>query len=531
MSKVNRRKFIAAVGGAIVAAAGYGYYQYFKRPESTTQSPTISPTETLTTSTTSVLNRPPIAAFALGIDSVSGETYYLLEELNPATGSSLESDVFKDKPKWNLNPTTEQVIKFLNHSTDADNDNLSYVWSLNGKEISREKDYSTTFYEGENTLRLTNSDGKLETYMEKKITIDPVQIFSPKKLRNNLLKGIIYIPSMNLEYIGVNRRNLPKERIRLEINDIINEELGCNAISIESDDDDLFFDCAEVALEGNFDVVVVVPRYLSLQLEDVPSRIGELTKKLKPLHEKYRGRLIIASGNEISVDYKGIIEGDNYFLRGYNLGRMRFGSSDVKKVEDAIRQIVPAIRENFDGKIIYKSGPWESWQMDWGTLDIDIIGLNYYWYRSWLGDEAWNPTGTQKFIEGLGSYKKFGKPIWVTEFGSVTTKNGCKHGGAGFSYAIEDEYDAEAQASCIKNYMDLFNKVPAVEACFLGDFIQPNSTEWKLYTGEPFTIENQKKATFSILDYKGPNPLEPGDYTSTRKPAFYMYKSYQRVES
>jgi len=46
MSKVNRRKFIsAAVGGAIVAAAGYGYYEYSKKPT------VITPT-TQTTSTT-----------------------------------------------------------------------------------------------------------------------------------------------------------------------------------------------------------------------------------------------------------------------------------------------------------------------------------------------------------------------------------------------------------------------------------------------------------------------------------------------
>ncbi len=69
MSKVNRRKFItAAVGGAIVVASGYGYYQYSKRPASTVQSLAVSPTETLTTtSPTGVENRPPFAAFASGI--------------------------------------------------------------------------------------------------------------------------------------------------------------------------------------------------------------------------------------------------------------------------------------------------------------------------------------------------------------------------------------------------------------------------------------------------------------------------------
>lgn len=167
--------------------------------------------------------------------------YYLLNELVPereVQAGREPYDVPKDLPRWNINPTTEQTVKFLNKSTDPDGDNLTYVWSLNGKDIGREKDFSTTLSEGGNIVRLTVSDGKLESSVERKIAIDPSQLFGTKELRNDLIKGMIYETGFISDYledqpdvtIDMNR-NLPKERVRLEIIDIINKELDCNALA------------------------------------------------------------------------------------------------------------------------------------------------------------------------------------------------------------------------------------------------------------------------------------------------------------
>jgi hypothetical protein len=84
---------------------------------------------------------------------------------------------------------------------------------------------------------------------------------------------------------------------------------------------------------------------------------------------------------------------------------------------------VRAAREKFAGPLTYAAGPWET--VDWELFDLVSVDA----YR-----DAGNATG---YRDALRAYRRFGKPVAVTEFGCCTYRGAAARGGMG--WMIVDE--------------------------------------------------------------------------------------------
>jgi len=536
----SRRRFLKYAGvGIVAAAAALGYSQYAGKPSATTQTPIG--TQTLTPTATAG-NRAPEAAFVIGIDSVTGTTYYLSNLLCPEKGTqtSEPTDFTKHLPRgipggspiWNINPTTDQIVKFLNLSTDPDNDNITYIWSLNDKEVNREKDLSTKLPEGENVVRLTVSDGKFESYVERAVNADPNYMFSTKESKKGVIKGISYCVGCRGDYSHEGEtyktnvgRYLTKEQVQMEVFDIISKELGCNGIRIYGDEDDRLIECARIAMEAGFDVIAISPMYISRGIDETIKRVGEIARRAQPLQQEH-GNIVLVLGDELSIEVRGIYEGATWTDRVLEIPKRWNDRIYQKRLEKLLRDLVSVSREHFDGKLTYAAGVWE-WMMPWEDLNLDILGTNDYFGQH--GETENLTLMEQKALEHIWYFKKFNKPVWITEYGSHTFEGACKYGGSGLWYARGAKYSQDDQASCIKRYLEVFKKAD-IDGLFLWDFMW--NTKWvPNVNGEEYD-----KWSIGILGYEGPPPQDNGDlpssgYSSSRKKAFYMFKSFRHAGS
>ena len=127
--------------------------------------------------------------------------------------------------------------------------------------------------------------------------------------------------------------------------------------------------------------------------------------------------------------------------------------------------------------------PWEL---------FDIVGRNEYiaWYRS-----------SNDILKDIKKLKKYGLPIYLTEFGCCSFEGADYWGGEGI-VRLGPPYDEEVQSEYIDNFVKKVVNKAGIDGCFLFDFD---------------SLQNLDHRYFGIVDQK------------KRKKGFYKYKSYQRT--
>jgi hypothetical protein len=98
-------------------------------------------------------------------------------------------------------------------------------------------------------------------------------------------------------------------------------------------------------------------------------------------------------------------------------------ASGLERARHTLRDIVRAGREKFAGPLIYAAAPWET--VDWELFDLVSVDA----YR-----DAGNAAG---YRDALRAYRRFGKPVAVTEFGCCTYRGAASRGGMGWMIADE----------------------------------------------------------------------------------------------
>ena len=92
--------------------------------------------------------------------------------------------------------------------------------------------------------------------------------------------------------------------------------------------------------------------------------------------------------------------------------------SGLERARHALQDNVRSARETFAGPITYASGPWET--VDWELFDLVSVDA----YRD--ADNA------ARYRDELRAYRRFGKPVAVTEFGCSTYRGAADRGGMGW---------------------------------------------------------------------------------------------------
>jgi hypothetical protein len=266
---------------------------------------------------------------------------------------------------------------------------------------------------------------------------------------------------------------------------VIANELGCNAVRIFGDNDELLLKCGLIALTKAFDSVALAPRYIDSTIDETIQKVADFAGKAENLRES-SSKVQLWVGNELTIDASGIREGATY--------NERAAANDPPNMPRALngflRDLISASREEFHGKLSYSAGFWEP--VDWNQIGADIVGSNEYFWPE-----------RDNINEKIVSLEKHGKPVYITEFGSSTFKGACQWGGGGFFHYNGAPYDEDTQANCIENYLKIFNQTKP-DGCFLWEYREQDAQFMGIVT-----------------------PPEIG--SSKRKKSFYMYKSYQRA--
>jgi hypothetical protein len=95
----------------------------------------------------------------------------------------------------------------------------------------------------------------------------------------------------------------------------------------------------------------------------------------------------------------------------------------LERTRHALRDNVRAAREKFAGPVTYAAAPWET--VNWELFDLVSVDA----YR-----DAGSAGG---YRDTLRAYRRFGKPLAVTEFGCCTYRGAADRGGMG--WMITDE--------------------------------------------------------------------------------------------
>jgi hypothetical protein len=127
--------------------------------------------------------------------------------------------------------------------------------------------------------------------------------------------------------------------------------------------------------------------------------------------------VVLVLGGEISLFCSGFVPGEG--LQG-RLATMTdpatWGTADGRAA------LAAGARQVFRGPITYAAGTWE--EVDWEAFDVVSVDA----YR-----DAQNAAG---FADLVRSYRRFGKPVAVTEFGCCTYRGAADPGDAAFWFTF-----------------------------------------------------------------------------------------------
>ena len=424
---------------------------------------TLTPNQTTTAASTSRFNLPPIAKFSYA-------------------------------PKY-LNPTDQQTVQFTNLSTDPDGDPLTFAWSVDGQQVSTQKDYSAKLSVGGHSVQLQASDpyGLTSTAPTASITAEPHQIYPTKPLH-------IQYKGMRMSVGWKGNAHAPID-VQDEKLNVIRNELGCNAVIIYGNtefEDDLI-NVGQLAVEKRFDRIYLAPMYLDFSIEETVERIGRFASEMKALREM-SDSVIFMVGHEFSLDSSSFVPGTTYDEREQNAWNGQFDwKKGLSVMPDAFRKIISLCKQNYGYGIAYAATTWEADNaVPWGDPSFESIGVDaYIWDKvGWTEQYVMNELQRLSF--------RFNKPVMATEWGCGTYKNASEdwQGEPGSDYS----YDEDEQANYIRQYCDMLNRSVAT-GCFYTQIDDERPKGYGLYLATT-------------------HPFGPG---SSRKKGFYMYKSYQRA--
>jgi len=384
-------------------------------------------------------------------------------------------------------PTDRDRILLLNNSTDPDGDPLTGQWFIRYNGTGEWKLLNSSAHhwgrlpvssEKGHEVKLVASDGMKEDSATAVIPVDPAYWPQyPAKKSGIPVKGMIYNTGITRLGTGTSYPTPPREQMEEEL-EVIKNELGCNAIRL-SGDDDAMLQAAHIALRKDFTVIGLSPCYEDATVEETERLFNDFVRKMGDLARN--DRILLMVGNELTLECIGWSNATTYEERVKDWEARR---QNQDRLNELLRSLLDCVPNHFRGKTTYARGCWE--EVDWRKLDFDIVGSNEYW---------WDNDYPEKYVERLRQLRAYGKPLYITEFGSCTFKSALV---STYREAEGKEYSQEAQASYIEHYLRLFN-TGQVDGCFV------------------YIFNDRKpdpRATFRLFE------------GVRRKLAFYLYRSY-----
>jgi hypothetical protein len=223
------------------------------------------------------------------------------------------------------------------------------------------------------------------------------------------------------------------------------------------------------------------PVPVNLQPGALPGYFARCAAEAERLRQAHEGRVVLVTGCEISLWCAG-------FLPGGDTAAGRIATvtdpglqskpdvtaalgSGLERARRTLRDVASAAREQFAGPLTYAAGPWET--VDWDLFDLVSVDA----YR-----DADNAAG---YRDALRAYRRFGKPVAVTEFGCCTYRGAADRGGTGFMIVDEKTGPASIPGTYQRDEQEQVRYLHDVLAIYEAEDI--DSAFWHTFAGFEYT--------------------------------------------
>ncbi|MFE2758010.1 hypothetical protein ACFXGA_39010 [Actinosynnema sp. NPDC059335] len=253
------------------------------------------------------------------------------------------------------------------------------------------------------------------------------------------------------------RESFDPDVVRRELT-IIRDDLHCTAVHVVGGDPERLELASRCAADLGLEVWFS-PYPLDLTSAEVLSLFTDCAQRAERLRRD-GAEVVFVAGVELSIMNRGFLPGETLERRLELLlsrpeGRAERMAEAGARLDDFLREAVPAVRARFGGRVTYACIPFE--RVDWALFDIVSVEL----IRS--------AEVADRYREAVRGLVAQGKPVAITGFGTATWRGSgdvaprsmeiVEHDEAGNPVRLTGDYvrDEEGQAAYLRELLEIFD--------------------------------------------------------------------------
>ncbi|MEU7135065.1 abortive phage infection protein [Streptomyces sp. NPDC046261] len=257
-------------------------------------------------------------------------------------------------------------------------------------------------------------------------------------------------------------------RMREDIR-VIKDELHASSVSVFGDGVDRLSATASEAAERGLHVWLQ-PRLGDRPEHEILDHLAEVGRHAERLRRQ-GARVHLSVGCEFVLYVPGIVPGENVLERVENMLKGAFDPEQTaRRLRSFIARSAMVGRSVFRGELTYGAAADDD--VDWGLFDI--VSVNYYAYFPRRAD----------YVRELTAYRRWGKPVAITEFGTCAYVGAPQRGGMGWHTVDYSKEEPEivgdlvrserTQAVYITDMLEVFESM-GLYAAMVYDFVSPDA--------------------------------------------------------
>jgi hypothetical protein len=226
--------------------------------------------------------------------------------------------------------------------------------------VANTKDHFAQLSSGEiatpHEVRLSACRAGLCNDVEKLVRIDPTSIPEyPERPLDIPIKGIVVDAGTKVDDFYDSKRNITDSELEAELVDITNKELGCNGLRIYGSYDSEVLRYAEIAARGNYDAILLCPRYVSQDTDEVVRRTVDFAAGAEALRSTSKP-IVLQIGQELSTDVSGIFEGRTWLDRVFEVGDKWHKHGWQQKLNQLLNDLAAGVSGVFHDRRVTRLG-------------------------------------------------------------------------------------------------------------------------------------------------------------------------------
>jgi hypothetical protein len=246
--------------------------------------------------------------------------------------------------------------------------------------------------------------------------------------------------------------------------------LHCSSVAVFGSEVERLGDTATAALERGMHVAIQ-PRLYDLPRSQILDQLARTAQMAETLRLAHPDKVRLIAGCEHTLFTPGIVPGRTFLDRIARLGEGGLDWAAIqRRLNMFLREAAGVARAHFHGPLTYAAAEFEA--VDWAPFDI--VGVDYYAFH----------TTRAAHQRALRRYRRWGKPVVISEFGSCTYRGAPRRGGSGYDIVDWSKPIPEivghpvrserTQADHIARMLDVF-EAEALDAAYVYTFIAPDA--------------------------------------------------------